>query len=58
MTWSRGKEFEKFKNIFWMESFYTYIHILSRGYVEKKLWGSKNPENNLLKKNHPIKKEK
>ena len=25
------------------------------GYVEKRLWGSKNPENSLLK-NYPIKK--
>ena len=44
-----------------MESFSLYIHILSRSYflsyVEKKLWGSKNPENGLFKKSHPIKKD-
>ena len=44
-----------------MESFSLYIHILSRGwsflrYVEKKLWGSKNPEKGLFKKSQPIKK--
>ena len=45
-----------------MESFSLYIHILSRSlsflnYVEKKLWGSKNPENGLFQKSHLIKKE-
>ena len=45
-----------------MESISLYIHILSRSksflsYVEKKLWGSKNPENILFKKSQPIKKE-
>ena len=36
-----------------MESFSLYIHIFSRSqsflsYVEKKLWGSKNPKNGLF----------
>jgi len=36
-----------------MESFSLYIHIFSGswsflGYIEKKLWGSKNPENGLF----------
>ena len=47
---------------FLMESFFLYIHIFSRSqsflsYVEKKLQGSKNPENGLFKKSHSIKKE-
>ena len=45
-----------------MEYFSLYIHILSRSlnflsYVEKKLWGSKNPENTLFQKSHLIKRE-
>ena len=45
-----------------MDSFYTYIHILSSSlsflnYVEKNAWVSKYPENGLLKKSFPIKKE-
>ena len=32
--------------------------VLSKLYVEKKCWGSKNHENSLFKKSHPIKKEK
>ena len=45
-----------------MESFSLYIHIFSRSksflsYVEKKIWGSKNPENGLFQKSHLIKRE-
>ena len=44
-----------------MESFSLSVYIFSRSksfiiYVEKKLWGSKNPENGLFPKSH-IKKE-
>ena len=44
-----------------MESFSIYIHIFSRiqsflRYVEKKLWGSKNPENGLFLANLKFKK--
>ena len=41
---------------FLMESFSLYIHIFSRSYTEKKLWDSKNSENCLFQKSHPIKK--
>ena len=45
-----------------MESFSLYINIFSRSYsflsyVEKKLWGSKNPGNGLFQKSPLIKKE-
>ena len=45
-----------------MESFSLYIHIFSRSksflsYVEKKLWGSKNPENGLFLANLKFKKK-
>ena len=45
-----------------MESFSLYIHIFSKiksflSYLEKKLWGSKNSENGLFQKSHPIKKD-
>ena len=44
-----------------MESFSLYIDIFSRSesflsYVEKKLWGSKNPRNGLFKKSQSKKK--
>ena len=45
-----------------MESFSIYINIFSRSqsflsYVEKKLWGPKNPENGLFQKSQPVKKD-
>ena len=45
-----------------MESFSLYIHIFSRSQrflskIEKKLWGSKNPENGFFQKSHLIKKD-
>ena len=54
MMWSRGKVWEILK-YFLMEPFSLYIHIFSRSwsflsYVEKKLWGFKNPGNGLFQK--------
>ena len=45
-----------------MESYSIFIYIFLKSqiflsYEEKKLWGSKNPENGLFQKSHPIKKE-
>ena len=43
--------------------FLMYSHLLKKlelsilSYVEKKLWGSKNPKNGLFQKSYPIKKE-
>ena len=55
--------FEKFKNCFFdgvFLSIYSNIFSISYSfisYVEKKLWGSKNSENGLFQKSHPIRKE-
>ena len=64
MNWSNCSEEKYLRNskISFMESFSLYIHILSRSksflsYIEKKLWGFKNPEKGLFKKSHPFKKE-